>query len=66
MKEDEKAFIKPRPPIFVLDPLELYNRLNLTEDQIRDLTIMNLEFLENEARTHAEYYKILKEFFIKG
>lgn len=64
--EEERHFIKPRPPIFVLDPHELYEKLNLTEDQIKNLTIMHLEFLEIDAQTHANYYKKLKEFFIKG
>ena len=65
MNVEESAFIKPRPPIFVLDPLELHKKLNFTEEQIRKLTIMNIEFLEKEAQSHAAYYKKIKEFFTK-
>ena len=64
---DEMAFINPRPPVFPMEPLQLLEGLNLSPEQMKEITRLRLVTLKKMAGMEIELLdEILKIVDIPG
>ncbi|MCK7538269.1 MAG: hypothetical protein MZV63_48605 [Marinilabiliales bacterium] len=51
---DEMAFINPRPPVFPMEALQLLEGLNLSPEQVKEITRLKLGTQKKMAQMEIE------------
>lgn len=55
-KSNEMAFIRPRPPIFPMETLQILEGFNLSAAQQKDLALLKITYMKKLAMLDIELY----------
>lgn len=58
---DTRDFFKPSPPVFVMYPLEMLSKMNLTEDQLKHIAALQAECCRAIMQAQADYFLKINE-----